>query len=565
MITSLRVLLCRGWALAAISVFFSVAVAADELRPPHAAIASAHPLATAAGREVLDKGGNAFDAAVAVSAALAVVEPNGSGLGGGAFWLLHRSSDGRDVMIDGRETAPGAATPDMYLDVDGNPVPRASMDGPLAAGIPGQPAGLVHITKHYGKLSLAENLAPAIRIAKEGFPLYARLQAGLRFKQDLLRRWPAGSAVFLPGGKVPELGFVIRQPDLARTLERLAEDGSAGFYDGEIAEKLVAGARSQGGIWALEDLKNYRVIEREPVVGEYRGMRIVTVAPPSSGGVALIDALSILAGFDLDNLDPVTRQHLAIEAMRRAFRDRAEYLGDPDFVDVPVAQLTHPYYAAGQRASIRLDRATPSADLPGILAQRPKGTETTHFSVMDTDGNRVAASLSLNFWFGCGYMVPGTGVFLNNEMDDFSIKAGVPNGYQLVGAEANRIAPGKRMLSSMTPTFLESDRGIAILGTPGGSRIISMVLLSSLAWHRGASAEEMASLPRIHHQYLPDVVSFEPDALTAEQQAALAALGHRLEAGTRRWGNMQIVTWHFDSGAIEAVSDPRGEGEGRVY
>ncbi|PLX56945.1 MAG: gamma-glutamyltransferase [Chromatiales bacterium] len=555
----------RHWAIAALALLlFSTAFGAEP-RPARAAIATAHPLATAAGMEVLEQGGNAFDAAVAVSAALAVVEPNGSGLGGGAFWLMHRAADGLDVMVDGREAAPGAATRDMYLDAAGNPIPRASMDGPLAAGIPGQPAGLAHITEKYGNLSLAENLAPAIRIARDGFPLYARLRAGLRFKLELLKRWPAGPEVFLPGGELPELGFVIRQPDLARTLEAMAANGAAGFYDGDVAARLVAAARAEGGIWTREDLRSYRVVEREPVVGEYRGMRVISASPPSSGGVALINALGMLAGYQLETLDPVTAQHLIVEAMRRAFRDRAEYLGDPDFVDVPVEQLTHPFYAAGQRASIRFDRATPSADLPGILPAGTKGTETTHFSVMDAEGNRVAASLSLNFWFGSGFMAPGTGVFLNNEMDDFSIKAGVPNGYQLVGADANKIVPGKRMLSSMTPTFLESDRGIAILGTPGGSRIISMVLLASLAWHQGASAEEMVSLPRYHHQYLPDVVSFEPDAIAAERQAALAELGHEVKALTRRYGNLQVVTWDFASGEVEAASDPRGEGEGRVY
>lgn len=553
------------FAVAALSLFLFAVAYGEEPRPSRAAIASAHPLATDAGVEILERGGNAFDAAVAISAVLAVVEPNGSGLGGGAFWLLHRAADSLDVMVDGRETAPSAASRDMYLDEAGEPIPRASMDGPLAAGIPGQPAGLAFITEKYGNLTLAENLEPAILIAREGFPLYPRLRGGLRFKQKLLERWPAGAAVFLPEGSVPELGFVIRQPDLARTLEAMAEHGHAGFYEGEIAEKLVAGARADGGIWTLEDLRSYRVVEREPVVGEYRGMRVISASPPSSGGVALINALEILAGFQLDTFGPAVAQHLVIEAMRRAFRDRAEYLGDPDYVDVPVERLTHSYYAAGQRASIRIDRATPSADLPGIMKTAAKGTNTTHFSVMDVDGNRVGASLSLNFWFGSGFMAPGTGVFLNNEMDDFSIKAGVPNGYQLVGADANEIAPGKRMLSSMTPTFLESDRGVAILGTPGGSRIISMVLLASLAWHGGASAEEMAALGRYHHQYLPDVVTYEPEALSAERIGQLEALGHKTKAGSRAYGNMQVVTWDYATGEVEAASDPRGEGEGRVY
>ena len=540
---------------------------APALRAPgKAAIASAHPLATDAGREVLAAGGNAFDAAVAVAAALAVVEPNGSGLGGGGFFLLHRASDGLDTMIDAREKAPGAATRDMFLDKDGNPIKGLSTDSALAAGIAGEPAGLAELAAKYGRLPLTRSLQPAIRIARSGFPLYPRLQGGLRTKLAIFQRNPEAAKIFLDKqGQVPPLGFIIKEPALARTLEMLAKQGMQAFYTGPFARKLVAGVRKLGGNWSEKDLADYRVVERAPVVGHYRGARIVSAPPPSSGGVALIDALNILSGFDLGKVDSATRKHLIVEAMRRAHRDRAIYLGDPDFVKMPIERLINSYYAAGQRASIRLDRATPSAALPGIDGDMSQGMQTTHFSVLDAEGNRVGATITLNFWFGSGLMVPGTGVILNNQMDDFSVKAGVPNGYQLVGAEANAIAPGKRMLSSSTPTFVEGPHGLMILGSPGGSYIIGMVLLGTLDFLDGKSAKEVVSAPRFHHQYLPDQIQFESAALSADEQVVLKARGHTLNEARQRWGNMQVITWDYASGVVDAASDPRGFGEGHVY
>ena len=539
--------------------------AAAKTLPANAAIASAHPLATAAGVRVLEQGGNAFDAAVAVSAALAVVEPYGSGLGGGGFWLLHRAHDGFEVMVDGREVAPAAATRDMYLDDAGNPIERASRDGPLAAGIPGSPAALVHIATKYGRLPLKQTLAPAIELARNGSPASPRLVMGLKFKEALIRRWPAAGQVYLPDGALPAAGDTLFNPGLAATLESLAAQGIDGFYRGTVARKLVEGTRAAGGIWTLQDLAAYRVVEREPVYGEFGTTRIVTAPPPSAGGVALLNALHILHGYRLDSVGEVTRKHLAVEAMRRAFRDRGAYLGDPDFVDVPVERLIHPFYAAGQRASINIRAATASADLPGGFGDVSGGAQTTHFSVIDENGNRVAATMSLNFWYGSGFMAPGTGVMLNNEMDDFSIKPGVPDGYQLVGADANAIAPGKRMLSSMTPTFVETPQGVAILGTPGGSRIISIVLLATLARIDGADAQAMASLPRYHHQYLPDTITYEEAALSESEREALQALGHELRLSGRNYGNLQIVTWDTETGEVDAVSDPRGEGAARIY
>ena len=532
-------------------------------RPPQQAVASAHPLATAAGMEILAAGGNAFDAAVAVSAALAVVEPYSSGIGGGGFWLLHRARDGRQVMLDGRERAPRAAHRDLYLDESGEVVPGLSMDGPLAAAIPGEPAALAHLAEHYGQVPLATSLAPAIRLAETGFEVDEHYRKMARFRLAVLQDSTDAARTFLHQGHVPALGHVVRQPELAATLRALAARGRAGFYQGEVADRLVAGVAQAGGIWTLQDLEQYRVIERDPLVFEYAGMRIVSAPPPSSGGVALATMLNTLAGFDLRGDDDATRIHLIVEAMRRAYRDRAEYLGDPDHVEVPVQRLVHPWYAAGLRAGMRRDRATPSAALPGSVG-RIGAAHTTHFSILDRAGNRVAATLSINYPFGSGFVVPGTGVLLNDEMDDFSAKPGVPNAYGLVGAEANAIAPGKRPLSSMTPTFVETARGVALLGTPGGSRIITMVLLGILDLAAGRPPASWVSLPRFHHQYLPDVIQYEPGAFSASVQETLQAMGHQLRPLEDRYGNMQAVFWAYGENRVEAASDPRGIGAARV-
>jgi gamma-glutamyltranspeptidase/glutathione hydrolase len=541
-------------------LILSLAVVAGQPEAPAAqAVASAHPLATKAGMEILDAGGNAFDAAVAVSAALAVVEPYSSGIGGGGFWLLHRASDGKQVMIDGRERAPLAAHRDMYLDEQGEVISGLSMDGALAAGIPGEPAALAHIAEHYGRLSLAKTLAPAIRLAEEGFVIDEIYQRMVRFRLKVMQRYPSTGQVFLQNGEEPLAGSVIKQLELAATLQALAREGSQGFYAGEVARKLVAGVRKAGGIWTLEDLQQYKVVERDPVRFRYKGSKVISAAPPSSGGVALATMLNILEAWDLEQLDAADRTHLVTEAMRRAYRDRAQYMGDPDFVDMPLQRLVDPVYATGLRASIRTDRATPSAALPGRV-NTIEGTDTTHFSILDSEGNRVAATLSINYPFGSGLVVPGTGVLLNDEMDDFSAKPGVPNAYGLVGAEANAIAPGKRPLSSMTPTFVESDTGVAILGTPGGSRIITMVLLGILDLDAGNPPQSWVSLPRFHHQYLPDVIQYEPDAFPQPVLKSLKAKGHQLKLLNSSYGNMQAIYWDYKDNRVEAASDPRGVG-----
>ena len=547
------------WSLFCLWLLFGAAQA--DPRPPQAAVASAHPLATEAGLSVLAQGGNAFDAAVAVSAALAVVEPYGSGLGGGGFWLLHRASDGRQVMLDGRETAPLAARRDMYLDADGQVIAGLSVNGPLAAGIPGEPAALAHLAEHYGRLPLKQSLEPAIRLAKVGFAVdeFYRRMAG--FRLDALRASPAAANRFLHQNEVPEVGHTLRQPELAETLQRLAEQGRAGFYQGETARALVRGVREAGGIWTLDDLKNYRVIEREPVRGAYRGMTVVSASPPSSGGVVLLAMLNMLAHYDLNPMDEATRVHLLVEVMRRAYRDRAEYLGDPDFVSMPLERLLSPHYAAGLVRDLDLTRAT---RWPLDRPLRPAGADTSHFSILDREGNRVAATLSINYPFGSGFVAPGTGVLLNDEMDDFSARPGVPNLYGLVGGEANAIAPGKRMLSSMSPTFVESADGVAILGTPGGSRIITMLLHGVLALAEGEDPIGWVSRPRFHHQYLPDRIQYEPGALSDETARALEAKGHELDALDDRYGDMQAVYWDRKQGAVRAASDPRGIGAALV-
>jgi gamma-glutamyltranspeptidase/glutathione hydrolase len=542
---------------------FALPASAEERKPPQAAIASAYPLASEAGFEVLAAGGNAFDAAVAVSAALSVVEPRGSGLGGGGFYLLHRASDGRNVVVDAREVAPLAATRDMFLGEDGQPVPGRSTETALAAGIPGEPAAFAHLSAKYGRRSLEQNLRPAIRLARDGFPVYPRLVNDITRKKSAFERSTDARRIFLVQGEVPSAGHILRQRDLARSLELLAKKGPEEFYKGDLARRLVAGVRELGGIWSREDLARYQLIEREPLTGEYRGARIITAPPPSAGGVALLNVLNVLAGYDLTKLDSAAGKHLVIEGLRRAHRDRAEFLGDPAFVSVPLDRLLSPYYAAGQRTSIRIDLATPSATLPGYIGDSSSGVSTTHFSILDREGNRVAGTITLNAWFGSGLVVPGTGILLNNQMDDFSIKPGTPNMYQLVGAEANAVEPGKRMASSMTPTFLESERGIAILGSPGGSFIPTMVLLGTLNWVQGADAVEIVKARRYHHQYQPDAVFVESEALTETERAALEQRGHQFRPWPATIGNMQVVTWDY-AGKVVAASDPRAAGIGMV-
>ena len=532
--------------------------------PASAAIATAHPYATDAGEEILRAGGNAFDAAVAITAALAVVEPYASGLGGGGFWLLHRAEDGRQTMVDGREVAPSSASKNMYLDKNGDVIKDASINGPRAAGIPGVPAGLEHLAKNYGRLSLTETLAPAIRFAEQGFPVTERYQKLANYRLEIMQSYPSTSAIFLKDNRIPALGDKIIQKDLAETLRQIAAHGTTYFYTGGLASRMVDNIRHKGGIWSTKDLSSYKIVEREPVVFNYSNLRVISAPPPSSGGIVLAQALTILEGFDLKAVEDTEKKHIVIEAMRRAYRDRAAYLGDPDFTEIPQQRLLDKDYLEGLAVTIDPDQATPSSVLGDIPVSQQTGTQTTHFSVIDEESNRVSATLSINLPFGSGFVVPGTGVLLNNEMDDFSVKARIPNAYGLVGDQANAIEAGKRPLSSMSPTFIETDDRIGILGTPGGSRIISMVLLGILDFADGKLPNSWVTVPRYHHQYLPDEVQFEKSGFSYLQQRALEKRGHVLKEKNRRYGNMQAILWDKKINKLFAASDPRGEGKAVV-
>ncbi|MDB2705595.1 gamma-glutamyltransferase [Pseudomonadota bacterium] len=528
-----------------------------------AAIATAHPLATQAGFEILDQGGNAFDAAVAITAALAVVEPSGSGLGGGGFWLLHRDSDKFQTMLDGREKAPSAAHPDMYLDKSGQANPKLSLEGPLAAGIPGVPAALVHLTKQYGNLSLAQNLAPAIRYAKQGFGVSEHYQKLAQFRLAVLNTYPNSQSIFLKNKHVPELGDKIIQTDLANTLQQIASYGRDGFYKGDIAQKLVDDVQKHGGIWTLDDLNNYQVIERQAMVGNYKGYTITSAALPSSGGITLLSMLNQLETLPFETSSQSQRQHLIIETMRRAYRDRNHWLGDSDFINVPTEKLISKAYAKQLASSIDFDLATPNSRLE--KAPPAKGEDTTHFSIIDQNGNRVSATLSINYPFGSGFVAKGTGVLLNDEMDDFSSQQGSANGYGLVAdSNANQIEPNKRPLSSMSPTFIENDQQLLIIGTPGGSRIITMVLLGMLDFIDDKSAQQIVSEPRFHHQHLPNHVQFESIGFSDSDVEQLTQRGHEVKKLGRQYGNMQVIIHNKSTQQSAAASDPRGEGESLV-
>jgi len=535
--------------------------------PNGAVIASAHTLATQAGMEVLEKGGNAFDAAVAVSSTLAVVEPISSGLGGGGFFLLHQARTGQNIMLDAREVAPESATEKQFLDKHGELDRDRAINGPWSAGIPGLPAALVKMANEYGRLPLADSLAPAIRIATDGFPAYARMVKGYALRREVMERYPGTREVFLRNGKPIEEGELFKQTELAQTLTLLAEHGFDGFYKGITANKLIAGVNAAGGHWNAEELASYTVKTRDPITFNYRGWKITTAAPPSSGGIALTTMLHILEGWDLHTLDEAQRTHLIIEAMRRAYRDRTFFLGDPDFVSIPQKVLTSRNYAQGLRATIHPYKATPSAILSGIETPLLEDEETTHFSIIDKEGNRVGGTQTVNLLYGSGLIPPGTGVLLNNEMDDFALKPGTANAFGVTGYQANAVQAGKRMLSSMTPTFMENNERIIVLGTPGGSRIITMVLLGILGFDEGLSAQQVAALPRYHHQWQPDQVLIESNAFNPQLITQLEEMGHSIQqpgenpAGGRGsshvWGNMQTVEWNRKDNMLYGGSDPR--------
>lgn len=465
---------------------------------------------------------------------------------------MHRASDGFEVLIDARESAPHEASRDMYLDETGERVARASPDGPKAAAIPGTPAALDWIAKRYGKLALEQSLAPAVRLARDGFEAGSRFLSAARYSEK--RLLDSAAAIFLKNGAAPEPGFVIRQTDLARTLRRLATEGRDGFYTGAVANDLVQAVREAGGIWTGDDLAGYQVIERAPLKLRYRGLTITAPPLPSSAGITLAQCLNILELFPIAAMSETERAHHVIEALRRGFQDRTRYLGDVG--DAPIARLTSKSYARERASDISTDRATASASLDAP----DEGGHTTHFSIVDAEGNRVAATLTINTIFGSGFIAGETGVLLNNEMNDFAIRAGKSNVHRLVTREPNEIAPGKRPLSSMAPAFVEDAKGVLVIGTAGGSRIISQILLAILDFARGLDVHRIVAGARYHHQYLPDHVDIEPESFSEDWRHALARKGHTPRVGGRRWGNMQAV--YVDrTGRIEAASDPRGRSE----
>jgi gamma-glutamyltranspeptidase/glutathione hydrolase len=539
---------------------FGTTLAKETALAPHpngAVISSAHFLATDAGHEILAKGGNAFDAAIAVSAMLSVVEPVSSGIGGGGFFLLHDAKTGRDVMVDARETAPASASPAAYLDAAGDLDHDKAENGPMSAGIPGLPAALVHVAKKYGRLPLSVSLAPAIRVARNGFDIYPRLVNSYVDRKDVMERFDGTRKVYLADGDPPEMGEKLVQPELAHTLELLASKGYDGFYRGEIADKMVADVNKYGGAWTAAEVAAYTVKEREPIRIRYRDWDFVTAPPPSSGGVVLAEILQILEGWDLAKLDEPHRVHIIVEAMRRAYRDRGLYLGDPDFVKMPIARLTSDDYAAGLRASILPDKATPSAMLP---AGKPplEGVNTSHFSVIDKDGNLAAVTQTVNLAYGSGMVIDGGGFMLNDEMDDFALQPGTPNAFGVIGFDANAVAPGHRMLSSMSPSFMIGKDKVAVVGAKGGSRIITMVLLGMLGIEQGMSPQEIAAMPRFHHQYLPDTIFTEPGALKPETMSALRAMGYEFTESEKPWTYyLHAVDWDRRTNALRGGADPR--------
>lgn len=522
--------------------------------------ASASGLASEAGCRILRQGGNAVDAAVAVAFAKAVTYPIAGNLGGGGFMLI-RMANGQTTAIDYRETAPAAATRDMYLDSEGEVVAEASTVGYRAAGVPGTVAGLAMAHARFGRLPWKEVIEPARQLAANGFPVSAAFVESLNKKRDLLERFPETRRIFLNEDKGHRVGARFRQPELAATLARLQRDGWREFYEGRTARLIADDMRANGGLITLEDLRHYRAVERVPLHGSYRGYELLTMPPPSSGGTVLIAMLNMLETFDLGDMQPASpeKYHLLVEVMKRAFADRAVHFGDPDFVNVPVAYLTDKRYAASRARTIAPDHATPSRRIQPARPLPPEPTETTHFSVVDAAGNAVANTYTLNTNFGSGVTVPGAGFLLNNEMDDFTSKAGVPNFFGLIQGQANAIEPRKRPLSSMTPTIVLKDgQVVLVLGSPGGPTIINTVLqvIVNVIDHR-MQLDEAVAAPRIHHQWLPDHIRHEPHGLPEEVRDALAAMGHAFAPSPTRLGDVQAVGLDATTGTRRGVSDPR--------
>lgn len=523
---------CLRTTIAVVFVAVSLAARAASVVPvgaEHGMVVTAQHIATRVGVDILRKGGNAIDAAVAVGYALAVVYPAAGNLGGGGFMTIH-FADGRNTFLDFREKAPLAARPDMYLDGGGNVVKGASTSGHLAVGVPGTVSGLEAARRRYGTMKRTDLLAPAIRLAEHGFVLDRGDADMFRRAAKDLAADPPSARIFLVNGDAPAPGHGLVQKDLAKTLRSIARQGADGFYQGRVAAAIVASNRAGRGILTQADLDGYRTRELPPVLCDYRGYRIVSAPPPSSGGVILCEILNILEGYPLNDLGLHSAQsvHYQIEAMRHAYVDRNSYLGDPDFVSNPVARLLDKRYAEAVRAAIDPARAGVSADI-GQGVPPHEGSNTTHYSIVDRDGNAVSVTYTLNDAFGARVTAAGTGVLLNNEMDDFTIKVGVPNLYGLVQGAANAIAPGKRPLSSMSPTIMLKDgKAVLVLGTPGGSRIITAVMLTILnIVDYGMNVQEAVDAPRFHQQWLPETTTVENFALSPDTRKILEGMGHK--------------------------------------
>src|ERR1017187_1679162 len=571
--------------LAALAALLTTTLAAAPLRPthaPHAIVASVHELASRAGVEVMQAGGNAVDAAVATGFALAVVHPQAGNLGGGGFLLL-RNANGETHFIDFREKAPAAATENMYLDAQGNVLPDSNKDssvvGYRSVGVPGSVAGLVYAEKKYGKLSLEKVIAPAIKLARDGFPLAFEDAQDLK-EDEYLAQFPESKRIFLRGGNYYQVGELLKQPELARTLERIAKNPDD-FYHGVMARELAAAIPKSRGLNTAEDLAAYEVKEREPIRGSYRGYDIISAPPPSSGGVGLVEILNILEGFDLAKFGNRSADaiHLEAEAFRRAFYDRADFMGDPDFTKVPVAQLIDKKYAAAWRDSIDPNHASVSTDLkrPSIFSElervaqsRPtpirEPENTTHYSVVDAEGNAVSVTTTLNDAFGSRVTAEGLGFLLNDEMDDFAAKQGVPNIYGLIQGPANAVGPGKRPLSAMTPTIvlrkdaLKEGKLFLVLGSPGGPTIITTVaniLIGVVDF--ALDIEEAVNAPRFHHQWLPDQILVE-DRLSPDTMNLLRSKGHKLNV-EHFWGDGECIMIDPKTGERLGASDGRNNGK----
>jgi gamma-glutamyltranspeptidase / glutathione hydrolase len=563
----------------------SVASATHPVHAQHAIVVSVHELASQVGVDIMQSGGNAIDAAVATGFALAVVHPPAGNIGGGGFMLI-RMADGRTHFIDYREKAPAAATRDMYLDPQGNVIEGASEIGYKSIGVPGSVAGMVYAEQKYGKLTLKRVMAPAIRLAREGYSLTWGEAADLHDRH--LAEFLESRRVFQRNGDYYKPGEIFRQPELARTLQRIA-DKPDDFYHGSLARELAAAMQKGGGLITAEDLAHYEVKEREPVRGTYRGYEVISAPPPSSGGTVLIEALNILEGYDLGKMGDRSAQsmHYTTEAFRRAFFDRAEFMGDPDFAKIPVAQLIDKKYAAAWQETIDPARATPSKDLkrPAVFSQLEQyadahppmapheSNHTTHYSVMDADGNAVAVTTTINDWFGSRVTADGLGFLLNDEMDDFSAKPGVPNADGLLQSEMNAIGPGKRPLSSMTPTIVVRDgKTVLVLGSPGSSKIITTVANVFMGVvDYGMNIQEAVNAPRFHNQWMPDVLNveqwFSPDTLNL-----LHKMGYNIEVGLHYgtnvapyWSDAECIAVDAKTGDRLGASDGRDSGKAVGY